>query len=98
MFAKSDGVKARDARLESEPAAARSDADRAAARESAIRRELGLLPSRSEIERRVANLLDRMSPREMRQLRRTITAPRLALAMEIRTTIRDVALGRDEER
>ncbi|NUP56550.1 MAG: relaxase/mobilization nuclease domain-containing protein [Gemmatimonadaceae bacterium] len=97
-FAKSADAKARGDLVKTEPAASREDAERAATREAGIRRELGALPSRSELERSVANLLDRMSPREVRQLRRTVSAPRLALAMEIRTTIRDVALGRDDDR
>ena len=51
-----------------------------------------------EGERCVAQRLDRRSPREVRQLRRAATVPQLALAMEIRTTVRDILLGRDEER
>jgi len=97
-FAKSADAKAQRTLAKSEPAASRSDTEQAAAREAAVRHELGSLPGRSELERRIANLIDRMSPREVRQLRRAISAPRLALAMEIRTTIRDIALGRDDER
>lgn len=97
-FATSADVKAQRALTKTEPVASRGEAERAAGREAAVRRELGALPSRSELERRIANLIDRMSPGEVRQLRRAISAPRLALAMEIRTTIRDVALGRDDGR
>lgn len=86
-----------NALVESEPKAARIDAERAAAREATVRRALTILPGRTELERRIAGLVERMTPHEVRQLRRTVTAPRFALAMEIRTTIRDVALGRDDE-
>ena len=97
-FAHSADAKARDAVVGTEPAASRGDVERATARETAIRRELQSLPGRPELERRIASLVDRMSPREVRQLRRVVTAPRFALAMELRTTIRDIALGRDDER
>lgn len=97
-FAQTADAKARDALVKTEPAASRDDVERAVGRESAVRRELGTLPGRSELEHRIANLIDRMSPREVQQLRRVVSAPRFALAMELRTTIRDVALGRDDER
>ncbi len=97
-FAKSAGVPDPGTRLENEPAASRVEAERAVARESAIRDEIRGLPGRGDLERRISNLLDRMSSREVRQLGRIVSAPRLALAMEIRTAIRDVALGRDNER
>lgn len=97
-FAQSADSKARDALGKTELAASRDDSERAVARETAVRRELGTLPGRLELERRIASLIERMSPHEVRQLRRVVTAPRFALAMELRTTIRDVALGRDDER
>jgi hypothetical protein len=97
-IAESADAKARGALLGTEPAASRDAAERALGRETAIRRELQVLPGRSELERRIADLVGRMSPRELQQLRRILTAPRFALAMELRTTLRDIALGRDDER
>lgn len=97
-FAKAADAKARGALIGSEPAASRDAAERALSRETAIRRELQALPGRPELERRIADLVSRMSPRELQQLRRVVTAPRFALAMELRTTIRDIVLGRDDDR
>jgi hypothetical protein len=34
----------------------------------------------------------------VQQLGRVVTAPRFAVAMKLRTTLRDLALGRDEDR
>jgi hypothetical protein len=95
--AKSADARMLSALIPTAPENVRGDVERALAREAEVRRELAVLPSRAELERRIATLIDRMSPHEVRQLRRTVTAPRFALAMEIRTTIRDVALGRDDE-
>lgn len=97
-FAKSADAKTRGTLIGTEPAASREAAERAVSRETAIRRELQALPGRPDLERRIADLVSRMSPREVQQLRRVVTAPRLALAMELRTAIRDVVLGRDVER
>lgn len=96
-FSKSADAKMLSALIPTAPENARNDVERAVARETAVRRELAVLPGWAELERRIASLIDRMSPHEVRQLRRSVTAPRFALAMEIRTTIRDVALGRDDE-
>jgi hypothetical protein len=100
-FATVAGERVREPRPEApeaERAASRKEAERAGTREAAVRAELRTLPERAALERRIANLIDRMSPHEVRQFRRVVTAPRFAVAMELRTTIRDVALGRDEER
>lgn len=97
-FASSSDVKIRDPRLEAEPTRTRAEAERAVAHEAHLRREVQALPSRADLERRIAQVVDRMSPREVQQLRRVVTAPRFALAMEIRTAVRDIALGRDDER
>ena len=53
---------------------------------------------RGGVERRIASLLDRMSSREVQQLRGSSPPPGLRLPLEIRTTIRDVTLGRQDER
>jgi hypothetical protein len=96
-FAKSADAKMLRTLIPTAPETVRSDVERVLARETEVRRELAVLPGRAELERRIGSLIDRMSPHEARQLRRTVTAPRFALAMEIRTIIRDVALGRDDE-
>ena len=97
-YATSSDIKIRDPRLEAEPTRSRAEAERAAAHEAHVRREVQALPSRADLERRIAQIVDRMSPREVQQLRRAVTAPRFALAMEIRTAVRDIALGRDDDR
>jgi hypothetical protein len=82
--------------VDSERAASRSEAERAGAKEIAIRRELRTIPDRADLERRIVDVLDRMSPREVRQLRTTLTAPQIAVALKLKNSIREVLLGRDE--
>ena len=83
-------------RIDVERTASRNDAERAGAREATIRNELRTGPDRADIERRVVDLIDRMSPREVRQLRTTLTAPQIAVALKLKATLRDALLGRDE--
>lgn len=83
-------------RIDVERAASRDDAERAGAREATIRNELRAGPDRADIERRVVDLIDRMSPREVRQLRTSLTAPQIAVALKLKATLRDALLGRDE--
>ncbi|MDQ6768887.1 MAG: hypothetical protein M3Z54_02745 [Gemmatimonadota bacterium] len=49
-----------------------------------------------DLERRVVDLLERLSPREIRQLRTSLTAPQLAVAVKLKAAIRDAVLGRDD--
>ncbi len=74
------------------------EVDRAAARLGAIRAELRGLPKRAELAQRIVNGLNRLWPREVRLLRKAVTAPQFAVAMQLRAAMRDIALGRDEER
>ena len=83
-------------RIDLERTASRDHAERAGARETAIRNELRFIPDRADLERRVVDLIDRMSPREVRQLRTTLTAPQIAVALKLKATLRDALLGRDE--
>ena len=83
-------------RIDLERTASRDHAERAGAREAAIRNELRTIPDRADLERHVVDLIDRMSPREVRQLRTTLTAPQIAVALKLKATLRDALLGRDE--
>lgn len=83
-------------RMDATLAAARADVQEATSRASTIRHELRSLPDRSDLERSIADLLDRMSPRELRQLRTALAAPQVAVVLKLKATLRDVLLGRDE--
>jgi hypothetical protein len=78
--------------------ASRTHARLSAERETAIRRELTGAPGAADLERMIAGLLERMSPRETRQLHKMLTAPQLAVASRIRSAVRDAVLGREAER
>ena len=78
--------------------ASRTHARLSAARETAIRRELTGAPGTADLERQIAGLLERMSPKETRQLHMVLTAPQLAVASRIRSAVRDAVLGREAER
>ena len=83
-------------RIDLERTASREEAERAGAREVAVRNELRTIPDRADLERRIVDLIDRMSPREVRQLRTTLTAPQIAVALKLKATLRDAFLGVDE--
>lgn len=83
-------------RMDLERTATKAEAERAGSRETAIRQELRTLSDRADLERRVVDLIDRMSPREVRQLRTTLTAPQIAVALKLKATLKDALLGRDE--
>ena len=78
--------------------ASRTHARRSAERETAIRRELTGAPGAADLERKIAGLLERMSPKETRQLHKMLTAPQLAVASRIGSAVRDAVLGREAER
>jgi hypothetical protein len=86
------GPRANDSAL----AAARAELEQAQSRGVAIRRDLGSLPDRAQLEGRIVRLLDRMSPNELRQLQGVLSPPQLALTSKLKSVIRDAALGRDE--
>lgn len=83
-------------RIDSALAAARTDLQHATDRASIIRHELRTAPDRGDLERRMIDLLDRMSPRELRQLRTALAAPQVAVVLKLKATLRDVLLGREE--
>jgi hypothetical protein len=80
----------------SELLATREHGTALANRERSVREALSAMPRRSELEHRIGQLADRLLPHEMRQLKRMVTAPRLAVLAKIRSTIRDAMLARDE--
>lgn len=84
--------------LDPGPELTRGAVDRAMARDGALRGELRALPSHPELERRLSLALDRLSPRALAVLKYRVTAPQFALALRLRRTFRDLALGREEER
>ena len=67
-------------------------------REQGFLEELGRLPLRGELELRIARSLDRLLPRDMYRLKALITSPQAALAERLRSTVREILLGREEER
>jgi hypothetical protein len=77
-------------------AASRKELELATSRQTAIHRSLRGTPERDELERQIVDLFYRMSPRELRQVRRTLTAPQIALAQKLKAVVRDTILARDE--
>ena len=105
------GIEAADGRVEEStslvrgavpprPLVGRGEVERAAERLDVLRSAGRALPSRSEVEERLGRALGRLSMREWRLLRSTLTAAHYGLAVRLRRSLRDVALGRghDEER
>lgn len=80
------------------PELTRGAVDRAMARDGAIRAQVRALPSRTELERRLGSALDRLAPRSFALLKHRVTRPQFAIALRLRRTFRDLALGREEER
>ena len=81
--------------IQSALAAVRADVERAGTREVVVTRELRTLPDRANLERHIIGLLDRMTPRELRQLRHALTPPQLTLALKLKAAIRETVLGED---
>jgi len=79
-------------------ALSRSELDRATGRERALRAELAALAEQGELGRRLGFALARLSPRELGFLRTAVTAPQFAIVAQLGRRMRDIALGRDEER
>jgi hypothetical protein len=80
------------------PELTRVELERALARDAALRAELRALPSRGELERRLSLELDRLAPKSFALLRHRVTRPQFAIALQLRRILRDLALGREEER
>jgi hypothetical protein len=74
-----------------------ADARMTADRERATRTELKRLPRESELRQRIATAVFYLLPHEIRMMKTTLTAPHIALAMKLRSTARDVLLGREGE-
>jgi relaxase-like protein len=83
-------------RMNAALATARSDIEQITGRALAIRHELRTMPDRGDLERRIVDLLDRMSPRELRQLRTALATPQVAVVLKLKAALRDVLLGREE--
>jgi hypothetical protein len=101
--ARSDDVTARGAmlgaeRVTAERAFAREDVDRTSDHERGVRCELATLPGADALRARIGRAADRLLPSEARRLKTLVSAPQLALAMQLRAAVRDAVLGRDDER
>src|SRR6185437_16020544 len=55
------------------------------------------MPTRDQLEARLARGLRRLSPPEFEKLRTTLSPYRMTLAHKVRQLVRDAALGRDDE-
>jgi hypothetical protein len=71
---------------------------RAAERLRQLKHELKHAPSLGLLERSIGRAVDRLMPREIAQLRRVLTAPRAAIAFKAREVVKDIVLGREEDR
>lgn len=60
-----------------------------------IQKMLSLEPERRLVERQIVRLMRQLVPREIDHLRRVVTAPHYALALKLRDTVKDIALGRE---
>jgi hypothetical protein len=54
------------------------------------------LPTMSSLERRIAAGMDQLTSSELRRLKRLLTDPQFALAVQIRQRAREIVLGREE--
>jgi hypothetical protein len=84
--------------LDPGPELTRAELNRAMAHDGALRAELHALPSRTELERRLSSGLERLSPRALAVLKQRVPPLQYAIAMRLRRALRDLALGREEER
>lgn len=64
--------------------------------EARIRAELAAIPDRTILERRIGDLLQRLTPHEVRRLQSLVTTPQLAIVSRIRSAVRDAFLGRED--
>lgn len=65
-------------------------------RRAALDRTIGQSPSLDLLGRAIGRAVDRLEPRELAQLRKTLTAPQAAIAFKAREAIRDMLLGREQ--
>ena len=78
-------------------AAGQARLNEARSRVAAIAKDEGAMPSRSQLEGRLAAGLQRLTPPEFDRLRRTLSGQQFNVALKLRQMIRDAALGRDGE-
>lgn len=79
-------------------ALSRSEADAATSWERRVRTELHALPKQAELERRLSVAVEHLQSWNLRFLRGIITAPQWAILAQFRKKLRDIALGRGDER
>ncbi len=63
-----------------------------------LKEEVRRAPGRALLERSIARVVARLEPREIAQLRALVTAPQAAIAFQGRRMLKDLLLGRAEER
>ncbi len=63
-----------------------------------LKQELRRAPHLELLQRSIARVVARLEPREIAQLRLLVTAPQVAIAFQARRVLKDLLLGRDEER
>lgn len=63
-----------------------------------LKQELQRAPGLALLERSVARVVARLEPREIAQLRVLLTAPQAAIAFQGRRMLKDLLLGREEDR
>jgi len=63
-----------------------------------LKQAIAKAPSRDLLARSIGQVVARLEPREIAQLRALITGPQAAIAFHARKTLKAIALGRDEER
>jgi hypothetical protein len=63
-----------------------------------LKEEVRRAPGRALLERSIARVVARLEPREIAQLRALVTTPQAAIAFQGRRMLKDLLLGREEER
>ncbi len=63
-----------------------------------LKQELRRAPHLELLQRSIARVVARLEPREIAQLRLLVTAPQVAIAFQARRVLKDLLLGREEER
>jgi hypothetical protein len=63
-----------------------------------LKQELRRAPHLELLQRSIARVVERLEPREIAQLRLLVTAPQVAIAFQARRVLKDLLLGREEER
>lgn len=98
----SDMVSAWDAtraarEVAAERLASQSHAKDTTERERVLRRDLSGAPSLPDLRHQIVQAASRLLPHELRRLRAMVSAPQMAIAMTLRTAVRDAILAREAE-